>query len=144
MGRPPRRADLPLLTNSTLAKIGVAGGFTAVAALALMLTHDGSFEHTAWLAYTTLVVGQCVRAYWNRSVREPIHRLKSNRFLLGACVAAVVVQVLIPLIPPIAEAFRATPLDLTDWLFVAVVAFLPAAAAEIGRWRGRADTVWVA
>ena len=144
MQRPPRQADLPLLTNSTLAKIGVAGAFTAVAALALMLTHDGTFEHTAWLAYTTLVVGQCVRAYWNRSVREPIHRLRSNRFLLGACVAAVVVQALIPLVPPIAEAFRATPLDLRDWLFVAAIAAVPAAVAEIGRWRRRGDVVWVA
>jgi P-type Ca2+ transporter type 2C len=144
MHRPPRRADLPLLTSATLAKIGVAGGFTALAALVLMLVHDGTFEHTAWLAYTTLVVGQCVRAYWNRSVREPIRRLGSNRFLLGACLAAVAVQVLIPWVPPIAEAFRATPLDLVDWLFVVVIAFAPATLAEIGRTRSGRDTVWVA
>jgi len=41
-------------------------------------------------------------------------------------------------------AFRATPLDLFDWLLVAVVAFVPAIAAEIARLRGRGQRIWVA
>jgi len=36
----------------------------------------------------------------------------------------------------------ATPLDVSDWLLVALVAAVPAAAAEVARMRGRA--VWVA
>jgi len=144
MRRPPRHAAMPLLTNEILAKIVAAGAFTAVAALALMLTHDGGFEHAAWLAYTALVVGQCVRAYSNRSVREPVHRLGRNGFLLAACLAAVAIQVAIPFVPALAVAFRATPLDLFDWLLVAVVAFVPAIAAEIARLRGRGQRIWVA
>jgi Ca2+-transporting ATPase len=144
MQRPPRHADQPLLTNGILAGIVGAGGFTAIAALVVMLTHDGGFDHAAWLAYTTLVVSQCVRAYWNRSVREPIHRLGRNGFLLAACLFAVGVQVLIPYVPPLAEAFRATPLELSDWLLVAVVAAVPAVAAEVARLRGRGRAVWVA
>ena len=144
MSRPPRHAEQPLLTNGILAGIAGAGGFTAIAALVVMLTHGGDFQHAAWLAYTTLVVGQCVRAYWNRSVREPIHRLGRNGFLLAAGVAVVAIQVLIPYVPPLAEAFRATTLDLTDWLLVAAVAFAPAVVAEIGRMRGRGTTIWVA
>jgi Ca2+-transporting ATPase len=144
MRRPPRHAERPLLTNGLLGGIVGAGGFTAVAALVVMLNHGGGFEHAAWLAYTALVVSQCVRAYWNRSVREPIHRLGRNTFLLGACLFAVVVQFLIPYVPPLAEAFRATPLDVSDWLLVALVAFVPAAAAELARMRGRGRTVWVA
>jgi Ca2+-transporting ATPase len=104
----------------------------------------GSFEHAAWLAYTALVVGQCVRAYANRSVREPIHHLGRNGFLLGACVVAVAIQVLIPYLPPLAEAFRATPLGLTDWLLVAGIALAPALVAEVVRLRGRGRTIWVA
>jgi Ca2+-transporting ATPase len=144
MRRPPRHADKPLLTNEILVKIVAAGSFSAVAALALMLTHGGGFEHAAWLAFTALVVGQCVRAYWNRSVREPIHRLGRNGFLMGACLAAVGIQALIPYVPPLAEAFRATPLDLVDWLLVAVVAFVPAVAAQVVRTRGRGEAIWVA
>ena len=144
MTRPPRHAEQPLLTNGILAGIVAAGGFTAVAALVVMLTHGGDFRHAAWLAYTTLVVGQCVRAYWNRSVRVPIHRLGRNGFLLAAGLAAVAVQVLIPFVPPLAEAFHATTLDPTDWLLVVGVAFAPALVAELGRMRGRGARIWVA
>jgi Ca2+-transporting ATPase len=144
MRRPPRHAERPLLTNGILGGIVGAGGFTAVAALVVMLTHGGGFDHAAWLAYTALVVGQCVRAYWNRSVREPIHRLGRNGFLIAACLFAVAVQIAIPYVPPLAEAFRATPLDLGDWLLVALVAFVPAVVAELVRMRGSGRVVWVA
>ena len=143
MTRPPRHAEQPLLTNGILAGIVGAGGFTAIAALVIMLTHGGDFEHAAWLAYTALVVGQCVRAYWNRSIREPIHRLGRNGFLFAAAVMAVAIQLLIPYVPPLAEAFRATPLDLSDWLLVAIVAFVPALVAERARMRSR-EAIWIA
>ncbi len=144
MNRPPRHAEKPLLTNEILAKIVAAGSFTAIGALGLMSQDPGTFEHAAWLAYTALVVGQCVRAYSNRSVREPIHHLGRNGFLLGACLVAVGIQVLIPYLPPLAEVFRATPLGLTDWLLVAVIALAPALAAEVVRLRGHGQTIWVA
>ena len=144
MNRPPRHAEQPLLTKGILGGIAGAGGFTAIAALVVMQTHGGGFEHAAWLAYTALVVSQCVRAYWNRSLREPIHRLGRNSLLIGACLFAVAVQVLIPFVPPLAGAFRATPLDLVDWLLVAIVAFIPAVAAELARTRGSGRTMWVA
>jgi len=144
MERPPRHAEQPLLTNRTLGGIAGAGGFTAIAALAVLLTHGGGFEHAAWLAYTALVVSQCVRAYWNRSIREPIHRLGRNGLLLGACIVAIGIQAVIPYIPPLAEAFRATALDVTDWLLIALVAWVPAIAAELGRTRARGRSVWVA
>ncbi len=144
MRRPPRHAERPLLTTAILARMAGAGGFTAGAALVVMLTHGGTFEHAAWLAYTTLVVGQCVRAYANRSLREPIHRLGTNGLLLGACLVAVAVQALIPYVPVLAAAFRATPLDLGDWLLVALVALAPAIVAEAVRSRGRGRAAWVA
>ncbi len=109
-----------------------------------MLAHGGAFEHASWLAYTALVAGQCVRAYWNRSVREPIHRLGRNGFLLVACLAAMAVQVAIPYVPPLADAFRATPLDPGDWGLIAIVALAPAVLAELVRSRRGGRTVWVA
>jgi P-type Ca2+ transporter type 2C len=144
MTRAPRHAATPLLTNGILGRISLAGGFTALGALVLMLANGGGFEHAAWVAYTTLVVGQCVRAYWNRSVREPIHRLGANGFLAAACLAAVAIQVVIPFAPPLAEAFRATPLTPAEWATVAAVAFLPAGIAEALRWRGHGRSLIVA
>jgi Ca2+-transporting ATPase len=144
MDRPPRRATQPLLSLPILWRIVLAGSFTAIAALVVMLNHDGGFEHSAWLAYTILVVSQCVRAYWNRSVHQPIHRLGRNGFLLAVSLAAVFIQVVIPYVPPLADAFRATTLDLGDWIVVGLIAFAPAAVAETVRSHAPGRATWVA
>jgi len=142
MDRPPRHASRPLLTGQLLARVTGAGSFTALAALGLMVSHPGGFEHVRWLAYTTLVVSQAVRAYANRSLTTPLHRLRPNGFLALACLLAIGTQALIPLVPPLAEAFQVTALDAGDWLLVAAVALAPAVLAEIVRTlRG---TRWVA
>jgi Ca2+-transporting ATPase len=133
MRRPPRPRDRPLLTNTLLTKIAVAGSFSAVAALVLLATHDGGLQHATWLAYTALVIGQAVRAYANRSLTTPVWRLPVNGFLLAACLAVIAIQVALPIVPAVAEAFHATSLDPIDWAFVAVVALAPAALAQILR-----------
>jgi Ca2+-transporting ATPase len=133
MRRPPRPRDRPLLTNALLVKIAVAGSFSALTALVLMVTQYGGLEHATWLAFTALVTGQAVRAYANRSLTVPIWRLPLNGFLLAACLAAVLIQIALPMVPEVAKAFHATALDLLDWGLVAIVALAPAAVAQILR-----------
>ena len=133
MARPPRPRHRPLLDTPLLARISLAGGFSAVAAMVLMLVHDGTSDHVRWLAYTSLVVAQAVRAYANRSLSRPVVSLRMNGLLLTACLVVLAVQVAIPYIGPLAAAFRATPLDTIDWALVAVIAFAPAVVAEIIR-----------
>ena len=65
-----------------------------------------------------------------------------NRVLLTACILVVVVQVLIPVVPPLASIFRASPLDLSDWLLVAIIALAPVVLAEAIR--TRSARTWVA
>ena len=134
MARPPRPRGRPLLPAALLARIALAGGFSALSALVLMLVHDGTEDHVRWLAYTSLVVAQVVRAYANRSLTRPVLTLRPNGFLLAACLAVIVVQYAIPYLPPLAEAFRATPLDPVDWTLVAAIALAPAIVAELVRW----------
>ena len=107
-----------------------------------MTAHDGTPEYTRWLAYTTLVCAQAARAYANRSLHTPVHRLAPNGFLLVACVLTVLVQAPIPLVAPLREAFHATPLDGADWVLVALIALAPALVAETVRTFGRRE--WVA
>jgi Ca2+-transporting ATPase len=130
MDRPPRPRGRPLLTSTLLARISVAGGFSAVAALVVTLTHEGTPEHVRWVAYTTLVMAQVVRAYANRSLTRPVVTLRPNILLAAACLLVVAVQVAIPYIPPFAEAFRATPLEPSDWTIIALIALAPAILAE--------------
>lgn len=142
MDRRPRPRDRPLLTTSLLARIAGAGGFSAVAAFLVLVLHDGPPEQVRWLAFTMLVVGQAVRAYANRSLSRPVVSLRPNGFLAAAVTIVIIVQAAIPLIPPMADAFRAVPLGAADWLLVAVVALAPAGLAELIRWRTNGD--WVA
>jgi Ca2+-transporting ATPase len=142
MDRPPRPIGRPLLTRGLLTRISFAGGFSAVAALAVMLWHGGSPDHARWLAYTLLVCAQVVRAYANRSLRAPLHRLAPNGVLVAIGLSVIAIQALIPIAPALADAFRATPLDLADWALVALVALAPAVLAEAVRTSRRAT--WVA
>jgi Ca2+-transporting ATPase len=142
MRRPPRRAGVPLLTRDLLTRLTVAGSISAVGALLLLEWHDpltgghGTFDHARWLAFTALVVAQAVRAYANRSLTVPIHRLASNRVLLTAVIAVVVIQAVIPLVPFLADAFRASTLEPLEWALVGVVGIAPALLAEVMRMAG--------
>jgi Ca2+-transporting ATPase len=133
MRRPPRPRTQPLLTNSLLAKIAVAGSITAVGALLLMTFRGEGEEHARWLAFNTLVFGQLVRAYANRSLERPVLSLPVNRVLLAACLVAAGSTIAIPYLPLLAEAFRATPLDAVDAALIALIALGPAVVAEVMR-----------
>jgi Ca2+-transporting ATPase len=143
MARPPRRRGEPLLPAWLLGRIAVAGSFSAVSALLLMVAVGSGGDHGRWLAFTALVLGQVVRGYANRSLRTPVHRLPRNGFLGAAIVLVILAQVLIPAVPALADAFRATPLAAGDWLLVALVGLSPAVLAE-GVRTARPGTSWVA
>ena len=142
MQRPPRHRTKPLLDWGILARITLAGGFSAFAALYLIERHSPDFTHARWLAYTALVVGQVVRANANRSLSYPVLLRRPNPLLLIGGVVCVAVQIVIPFVPPLQSAFQATPLDALDWLLVAIVALTPAAIAEM--YRAVRHRPWVA
>jgi Ca2+-transporting ATPase len=141
MSVPPRPRDQPLLDRPLLVGITLAGGFTVAAALALVLVVPGNQEHANWVAFTTLVVAQLVRANANRSLTTSLLRLRPNLLLAVMGVAWLAVQAAIPYVPPLAEAFHASPLSAAEWAAVAVIAVAPAVVAEAIRRRGRP---WVA
>ena len=142
MRRPPRPRGVSLLTTGLLMRIAIAGGITAVVALALLIGIGGDADHARWVAFSALVFGQLVRAYANRSLIHPLRRLPANGFLAIACVVGAAIQLAIPYLPPLAEAFRASPLSGLELGIVALVAVGPAIVAEVVRSARR--TIWVA
>lgn len=139
MRRPPRGAGESLLPMGLLVRIAAAGGTSAAAALVLLLAtvagpqDTEALDHGRWFAFTVLVCGQVVRAYANRSLHAPLHRIGPNGFLLATGLVVVLIQIAIPLVPPLADAFRAVPLGAAEWLLVAAVALAPAVLAEFIR-----------
>ncbi|HEV8489067.1 MAG TPA: cation-transporting P-type ATPase [Candidatus Limnocylindrales bacterium] len=142
MRRPPRPRGVPLLTRWLLARISLAGGATALATLGLVVWQGGGDDHARWLAFNALVLGQLVRAYSNRSLVHPVTTLAPNRFLAAACIGAALVQLGIPLVPPLAGAFRSSPLDTFEMAAIAFIALAPAVVAEAIR--RRTSAAWVA
>jgi Ca2+-transporting ATPase len=142
MQRPPRQRTKPLLDWDILGRICIAGGFSALAALWLIEQHSPDFTHARWLAYTALVIGQVVRANANRSLSYPVLLRRPNALLLAGGLLCLAVQIVIPFIPPLRDAFQATPLDATDWLLVVVIALAPAVVAEA--YRAIRHKLWVA
>ena len=139
----PRPRGIPLLTDGLLARIGVAGSVTAVAALAVTLANGDDPARASWLACNILVFGQLVRAYANRRLDAPVWSLPPNRTLAAVCLAVGAIQLLIPAVPLLADAFRATPLAPTELAIVALIAVAPALAGELVR-TTRRGVVWVA
>ena len=142
MDLPPRPRGRPILTNDLLVRIVAAGGFSALMALLLIEGVGTSPAHAQWLAFTTLVVAQVVRAYSNRSLTLPVWRLPRNAFLLASVTAVMVIQAALPYLPYFAEAFRAVPLDATEWTLVALIALAPSALAQVVR--ATTGRTWVA
>jgi Ca2+-transporting ATPase len=133
MRRRPRPRTEPLLTDGLLLRIAVTGSITAIGALLLISLRGTDPEQARWLAFNTLVFGQLVRAYANRSLDRPVITLAPNRFLAAACIAAGLVTIAIPYVPLLAEAFRAVPLDAVDIGLIALIALGPAFVAEVMR-----------
>jgi Ca2+-transporting ATPase len=141
MRRPPRPRTRPLLDRGILVGVVLAGGFTAFAALTLMLAAGSDESHARWVAFTALAIGQVIRAYGNRSLTVPVQRLPVNGFLAIAVLVVIVTQAAIPYLPALADAFRATPLSAQEWAVVAFVALAPAVLAQVMRSLGRR---WIA
>lgn len=142
MRRPPRPPGQALLTTPVLGGVVLAGGVSALGALVLLLASGGGLEHQRWVAFTTLVLAQAVRANANRSLGRPSWTLLPNPVIAALAIVAVTVQVLIPFVPMLADAFRATPLVPAEWLLALVVATAPWLVAEA--LRARARIAWIA
>ena len=118
--------------------------FTAVAALVVMLNHDGGFDHAAWLAYTASSSASASARTGTGASGSP----STGSAATGSCWAPACWRSRSRrssrTIPLLAETFRATPLEPSDWAIVAVVAFAPALLAEVVRTVRGGRTVWVA
>ena len=142
MTRPPRPAGRPLLTRDLLARIAGAGGFSAVAALWLMTASGGGSSTAAGSpsrrSSAPRPSGPTRTAAWRcRSTS-----LRGTASCWPRASSPSRSRSLIPFVPPLADAFRASPLATREWVLVAGIALAPAVVAEIIRRAGRGP--WVA
>lgn len=57
--------------------------------------------------------------------------LFENKYLIGAFILGACLQVGVVLVPQIAEIFKLTPLNATQWLYTCLISILPIVIMEI-------------
>ncbi len=60
--------------------------------------------------------------------------LFENKYLIGAFLLGTLLQIVVVIIPPIAEVFKLVPLNGTQWLYTILISFAPIIIMEIQKW----------
>jgi magnesium-transporting ATPase (P-type) len=125
MRRPPRRAGDSVIDREMWIGIVWVGLVMAVATLLALdlrlpggLVGDGGDIETArTMAFTTLVLAQLFNCFNARSDRvSAFRRLFVNRWLWGAILLSLALQLSVVHLSFLNDAFGTTPLSATDWL----------------------------
>ncbi len=148
MGRPPRDPAEPLLSRAYVVLIAWQGALLAgvtLAAFAVGLGWYGRGEglpHAVTIAFVTLALTQVAHTFNARSVRETVFSRRSftNRWLWGAVLLCIALQVLAVYQPGLQRVLGTVALDGRDWALVIGMALLPVVVTEVvkglGRWHG--------
>lgn len=104
-------------------------GFSAFAADIPEEVH----EYARTLAFLTIITCQLFYSFALRSEYKSIFKVGvfSNKYLVGAVIFGLVIQLMVLYIPFMKEAFKLQSLNLNDWLMVLGLGLIPLAANEI-------------
>jgi len=125
MARPPRRAEEGVITPRMwwgIAFVGVVMAGATLFALDASLPGGfvpgtGTLRYAQTMAFTTLMLAQLFNAFNARSdERSAFWRPFTNRWLWGAVVLALALQLLVLYAPPFQRAFGTVALEAGDWL----------------------------
>lgn len=85
------------------------------------------------LAFMVLVCAQLFYSLGLRNMKKPLYRMRifANRYLIGAILLGVVLQLLVLWVPTLRDAFKLHMLDQKGWVMAIVLGILPLAALEL-------------
>ncbi len=144
MKLPPRPKNEPIINKSMLASIAAQAFaiFVSVAtAFIAALTTKGTFffntEDTLTgartVAFATLILAELFRAYASRSERMSVFKLGlfTNKLMNAAVAVSLVLLVAVIYIPGINGIFDNVALNLTAWIAIIPLAFIPFTVSEV-------------
>lgn len=136
MSRPPRRPDAPILDRSTIAHVGWMGLFICFASLALAGAwyrfggRDGEWQTVLFSAIGFAQIGQ---AWGLRALTAKPFRFGRNPALAGLTVVTLVLQLGVMYVPPLAAAFRLSPLSFAGFAATAGLGLFTFALVHLER-----------
>ncbi len=137
MRRPPRAPTERFLTKERILLMSGQGMFLALismfAFVYCLYGMDVSLERARTLTFTIMVLAQLAHALNCRNDRRSVFAigLWTNKPLIWAVGASVLLQVTIALIPPLHPVFRVTSFDPEHWLLAIGLGFSPLVAMEV-------------
>ena len=119
MKRPPETGDI--ITKKTLLEILISGLIMAIGTISVFayeLNKNVGITKAMTIAFTLFVIYQLFNAYNGKANSN-----KSSKYLYLAIIISFILQALIIYIPQLQIIFRTSPIDITDWILIIIVAF---------------------
>ncbi len=143
---PPRPADAALLDARTVKSISGYAVMIAVSALAAYLlgrflqgytepSERGAVDGAVTMSFMTIALAQLFHVFNSRKERAAL-RLRewfANRYVLGAVVLTVVLQLAAVYMPGLKTVLKTAPLRVGDWLIVLACSLVPLVVGQMYR-----------
>lgn len=134
MNRPPRDSRKSIFADGLMGKIVVEGfmiGMFTILAFFIGNKYYG-IEVARTMAFISLGMLELIHSF-NVKSEESIFKvgLFENKYLLGAFVLGTVLQLGIIFVPSLAEIFKLTQLNITQWLITIAISIAPIIIVEI-------------
>jgi Ca2+-transporting ATPase len=139
MNDPPRPPKKSLFADGLGITILLEGGMIGALALLAFSIGRNIFDLGAavpingrTMAFAVLSISQLIHAFNMRSEKSLFSiGAFSNKYLIGALIAGVILQVSVIMLPPLAPLFGVHPLSGVQWLIVAVLSVMPLLIIEL-------------
>jgi Ca2+-transporting ATPase len=135
MEEPPRRPNTRIVNREILVNIAYVALFMAIGTLCMFTraSRAGSLPYAQTMAFTTLAMFQVFNSLNCRSRDKSVFQLGlfSNRWLLGAIVLSVVLQIAAEYVPFMQMALGTVPLSWQDWGLIVLITSSVFVADEI-------------
>lgn len=135
----PRPSDAPLVDSVMKTLLVLVSAVTAVVVLGIFLLYFPSveLEYARTMAFTVLSTSSLLYVFSTRSLQKPVWRegFFKNRWLVGAVVGGMLLQLSAIYLPILQDIFHTRPLRIVDWVVVLLAGLLVMVVIETTKWR---------
>ena len=134
MNKKPRDSKKGIFADGLWGKIVVEGVMIGI--LTLLAFNIGNNKYgldvARTMAFVSMGMLELVHAF-NIKSEDSIFKINmfENMYLIGAFILGTILQVGVVCIPSVANVFKLVPLNLTQWLYVAIISLMPIVIIEL-------------
>lgn len=134
MEQKPRSKRTGIFTKRVLWSLGISAILMALSTIgAFLFGLRNSVAEGETMAFTTIVILELLFSFYSRSEKLPGWSLglTANKYLVGAVLSSILLQVLIIYAPGLSQAFGTVPLNLMDWELIILLSLVNFGLLEV-------------